>query len=117
MRVIQASPRCSAKISTFAPQAASSSAFQAQASEPPAIITRCAASDQKTGSLASGAMRAGARSATSFGSVCNTGIDDPPDFGAARTAIGAGLEFVANRFDAAAAGADGGDDLVDSDAE
>jgi hypothetical protein len=58
-------------------------------------------------------MRAGA----SFRGCCKTSIDDPPDFGAARAAVGSGIEFLADGFDAVAAAAYSGDDLVDADAE
>ena len=86
----------SARTSTRAPQAARSSAFQAAAASPPATSASRPLSSRKTGSRASGPIRAGRRSA-GFGESRN-GIDmvrlvlglaqgglrdDPPDLGAA----------------------------------
>jgi hypothetical protein len=47
----------------------------------------------------------------------NTPIDDPPDFGAAGAAVGSGIQFLADRLDAATAATHGSDDLIDADAE
>ncbi len=78
-----------------APQAASSSAFQAAGvGSAGHDDTACPQAPQKTGSFASGST---ARVPITRPADCKTSIDDPLDFGAARAAIGAGVEFACRR--------------------
>lgn len=63
-------------------------------------------------------MRGGsARRRLSFRGSSKASIDDPPDLGAARAAIGSGIQRLADSFDRAAAATDGSNDLVDPDIE
>src|SRR5215217_6621533 len=96
-------------MSTIAPEAARSSAFQAAPDDPPTRTARRSFRSKKTGSLASRPNRVGS---ASDGFLKGCSIDQSPDFNAAGAAIRAGAQSGANGFNGRGATLDGGCDLV-----
>src|ERR671917_678907 len=96
-------------MSTRAPAAASSSAFQAAPGDPPTRTARRSLRSKKTGSFARRPSRVGS---ASDGFLKGCSIDQSPDFNAAGAAVRASAQSGANGFDGRGATLDRGCDLV-----